>query len=48
MQLFIANIPHQIDEVELSQLLHQFGSVVSLNRLMGKENGSVRVMDLLR
>jgi RNA recognition motif-containing protein len=37
MKLFIANIPHKLDEGELKQLLTQYGQVASVKLLIDQE-----------
>lgn len=39
MKLFIANIPHQLTEPELNQLLTQYGQVISIKLPIDLENG---------
>jgi RNA recognition motif-containing protein len=39
MRIFIANVPHKMDEPELKQLLTQFGQVASIKLMTNKETG---------
>ncbi|HEY4149247.1 MAG TPA: RNA-binding protein [Chitinophagaceae bacterium] len=39
MKLFIANVPHQMDEGELKQMLTQFGQVASVKLVADRETG---------
>jgi len=39
MKIFIANVPHKMEEPELKQLLTQFGQVASVKLLTDKETG---------
>jgi RNA recognition motif-containing protein len=39
MRLFLANIPHQLTEAELNQLLTQYGQVISLKLVNDPQTG---------
>ena len=39
MKIFIANVPHKMEEPELKQLLTQFGQVASIKLMTDKETG---------
>ena len=39
MKLFIANVPHKLEEKELKTMLTQFGQVASVKLLTDKETG---------
>lgn len=39
MKIFIANVPHKMDEAELKTMLTQFGQVASVKLLTDKETG---------
>jgi RNA recognition motif-containing protein len=39
MKIFIANVPHKMDETELKTMLTQFGQVASVKLLTDKETG---------
>lgn len=39
MKIFIANVPHKLDETELKTMLTQFGQVASVKLLTDKETG---------
>ena len=39
MKIFIANVPHKLEEAELKMLLTQFGQVASVKLLTDKETG---------
>ena len=39
MKLFIANVPHQLEEAELKKMLTQFGQVASVKLLTDAETG---------
>jgi len=39
MKIFIANVPHKLDESELKRMLTQFGQVESVKLLTDKETG---------
>ncbi|MGZ3943336.1 MAG: RNA recognition motif domain-containing protein [Mucilaginibacter sp.] len=39
MKIFIANVPHKLEEPELKQMLTQFGQVASVKLLTDKETG---------
>lgn len=39
MRIFIANLPHKLEEVELKTMLTQFGQVASVKLVTDKETG---------
>ena len=39
MKIFIANVPHKLEETELKTMLTQFGQVASVKLLTDKETG---------
>jgi RNA recognition motif-containing protein len=39
MKIFIANVPHKLEESELKKMLTQFGQVTSVKLLTDKETG---------
>jgi RNA recognition motif-containing protein len=39
MKIFIANLPHKMDEAEFKTMLPQFGQVASVKLLIDKETG---------
>jgi RNA recognition motif-containing protein len=39
MKIFIANVPHKMDEAELKRHLTQFGQVASVKLLVDQESG---------
>lgn len=39
MKIFIANVPHKMEEAELKQLLTQFGQVAAIKLVTDKETG---------
>lgn len=39
MKIFIANVPHKLEETELKTMLTQFGQVADVKLLMDKETG---------
>ncbi|GAC1314272.1 MAG: RNA-binding protein [Mucilaginibacter sp.] len=39
MKIFIANVPHKLEEFELKKMLTQFGQVASVKLLTDKETG---------
>ena len=39
MKIFIANVPHKLEEAELKKMLTQFGQVASVKLLIDKETG---------
>jgi hypothetical protein len=39
MKIFIANLPHKMDETELKTMLTQFGQVASVKLVTDKETG---------
>ena len=39
MKLFIANLPHKLEETELKTMLTQFGQVASVKLITDKETG---------
>jgi len=39
MKIFIANVPHKLEEAELKTMLTQFGQVASVKLLTDKETG---------
>lgn len=39
MKIFIANVPHKLEEAELKKMLTQFGQVASVKLLTDKETG---------
>ncbi len=39
MKIFIANLPHKLDETELKKMLTQFGQVESVKLVTDKETG---------
>src|ERR1700761_4658639 len=39
MKIFIANVPHKLDETELKTMLTQFGQVASVKLLTDQETG---------
>jgi len=39
MKIFIANVPHNLTELELEKMLTQFGEVTSVKLLTDKETG---------
>jgi len=39
MKLFIANVPHKLEEAELKTMLTQFGQVASVKLVTDKDTG---------
>lgn len=39
MKIFIANVPHKLEEPELKQMLTQFGQVASVKLITDRESG---------
>lgn len=39
MKIFIANVPHKMDEAELKTMLTQYGQVASIKLVTDKESG---------
>jgi len=39
MKIFIANVPHKLEELELKKMLMQFGQVAAVTLLTDKETG---------
>ena len=40
MKIFIANVPHKLEEAELKTMLTQFGQVASVKLLTDKDTGN--------